>query len=530
MKFVKGDAIASLIIILVNLLGGLAVGVAQQGMSFSEAVATYSRLTVGDGLAAQIPALLVSVAAGTVVTRVASADKKDLGADIAGQLLGDGRALMLAAAIMAGFALVPGFPALAFLAVAGAMAFAGFLALKRNRAEAEEAIRRETVIPETATAKAAPPPAAVARAEEGDGKPATRYRLRIFVGRGLARSLSRSEFRDATERVRQRLLNDLGVQAPMIELRAVGDLEPNRFRIDLEEAPIAEGDIPADSILVPDEPVHLDMLSIPYVQRPPLMGRQPAIWVEEAHVPALTAAGISFFTPMAALEETLDRALLRYATHFIGIQETRELLAGAEADYPELVREAQKVVSLQRIAEILRRLAEENVPIRNLRLVLEALVEWGQREQDVVLLAEYVRVALGRQICFRVADDNRVIAAYVLERALEEALRAAVRPTAVGTFLAVPDEAARPLVEQIRKALAGTRPEVRPVVLAAMDVRRHVRTVLIRNDVHLHVLSYPELAPEFSVQPLATIYNRLDSAGDKPASRGFNLPASAGAV
>jgi type III secretion protein V len=272
------------------------------------------------------------------------------------------------------------------------------------------------------------------------------------------------------------------------------------------------------------------MLSIPYEQRPPLIGRQPSIWVDRAHAEALTQNGIPFLTPIAAVEACLDRALTRYATHFIGIQETRELLASAEADYPELVREAQKVASLQKIAEILRRLAEENVPIRNLRLVLEALVEWGQREQDVVLLVEYVRVALGRQICFRIADKNRVIAAYVLERALEEALRSAVRQTAVGTFLSVPDDAARPLVEQVRKALASARPDTRPVILAAMDIRRHVRNVLIRNELDLSVLSYQELAPEFSVQPLGTIYNRLESAGERSASRSFALPASAGAA
>ena len=210
--------------------------------------------------------------------------------------------------------------------------------------------------------------------------------------------------------------------------------------------------------------------------------------------------------------------LRRFATQFIGIQETRALLAAAEVDYGDLVREAQNVASIQKISEILRRLVEENVPIRNMRVILEALVEWGPREQDVVLLGEYVRMALGRQISFRVADRNRMIAAYVLERSVEDMLRAAVRPTTAGTYLNISEDAARPVIDQFRRLIAITKPDVSPAVLAAMDVRRHLRNLLLRNDIDIPVLSYQELAPEFSVQPLATII--LDPRGvrDRGAS------------
>jgi type III secretion protein V len=200
----------------------------------------------------------------------------------------------------------------------------------------------------------------------------------------------------------------------------------------------------------------------------------------------------------------------RYATQFVGIQETRELLARSERDYPELMKEALKVAPLQKIADILRRLLDENIPISNLRLILEAVVEWGPREQDVVLLVEYVRIALRRQICFRCADRNRVIAAYMLERAVEDTLRSSVRSTAVGAFLTISDQAARPIIERIRRTLAAA-PEAQPVVLASMDVRRHVRNLLVRNDLDVPVLSFQELAPEFSVQPLATIASDKDA-------------------
>jgi type III secretion protein V len=229
--------------------------------------------------------------------------------------------------------------------------------------------------------------------------------------------------------------------------------------------------------------------------------------------------------PTQVLVRCLSQAMRRYATQFVGIQETRELLARSERDYSELMKEALKIAPLQKIADILRRLLDENIPISNLRLILEAVVEWGPREQDVVLLVEYVRIALRRQICFRCADRNRMIAAYMLERAVEDTLRSSVRSTAVGAFLTISDQAARPIVERIRRTLA-TAPEAQPVVLASMDVRRHVRNLLTRNDLDVPVLSYQEMAPEFSVQPLATIAGEPDKDALEVAAAGQQSEAA----
>jgi type III secretion protein V len=244
-------------------------------------------------------------------------------------------------------------------------------------------------------------------------------------------------------------------------------------------------------------------LAIP-VEVGPRIGRRATMWVDERHQATLAAAGIELFAPTGVLARWLSQMLRRYATQFVGIQETRELLVRTDKDYPELMKEVQKITTLQKIAEILRRLLDEGVPINNMRLILEAVLEWGPREQDTVLLVEYVRIALRRQICFRCADRNRVIVAYMLERGVEEALRSAVRPTAVGAFLSISDTAARPIVDRIRQTFAAA-PETLPVVLTSMDVRRHVRNLLVRHDLDVSVLSYQELAPEFSVQPLASV-------------------------
>jgi type III secretion protein V len=508
MKFVKGDAIAGLVIIVVNLVGGLAVGMAQQGLSFSQAVQTFSLLTVGDGLVAQIPALLISVAAGTVVTRVATDEKRDLGSDIISQLISDARALYLAGMIVTGLAFIPGFPTYVFLALASALMLGGFIVQRRPVPESGE----PHVVPATATRVGQSLQPAAGAAQEGP-KALPGQRVIVWAGPQLAAAIPQTAFARQAQSVREALIDDLGVSVPQIELRIDPAGSANGFHIDLEDVPVAEGDIFADCVLIDGDTQHLDLANIPYETTLPLVGRRDAVWVKASRQDALKEAGIAFLLPAQTLGKCLSQMLRRFATQFIGIQETRALLSAAEQDYGDLLKEAQNVASIQKISEILRRLVEENVPIRNMRIILEALVEWGPREQDVVLLGEYVRMALGRQICFRVADRNRLIAAYVLERGVEEMLRSSVRPTTVGTFLNISEDAARPVIDQFRRLIAMTKPDVNPAVLAAMDVRRHLRNLLIRNDIDLPVLSYQELAPEFSVQPLATVV--LDPRGTR---------------
>ena len=509
MKFVKGDAIACLIVVIVNLVGGLMIGMLQRGMSFGEAAQVYCLLTVGDGLVAQIPSLLVSVAAGTVVTRVNSEQGSDLGSEISSQLFADPRALALAATILFGLGFIPGFPTIVFLALSVMLALGALLLRRRAIAVHAE--------PDAERAHGL-----AGGAQEASGVPGrgSRYRVTTWVGQDLAGVVPFAQFRLLAERSRQDLYNDLGVDPPAVELRVDPSSEPRAFRIDLEGVPVADGEIPAAHVLLDDDPVHLDLMSVPYIAGKPLLRRRQTIWVGEQHKPELQRAGIGFAEPAQALTECLSQTLRRYAAHFIGIQETRELLSGMESQYGELVKEAVKVAPIQRISDILRRLVEEDVPIRNLRSILEAIVEWGTREQDPVMLVEYVRSALARQICYRNAEMNRVISAYVLARNVEEAVRSAVRQTAVGTYLSMPDEAARAIVGQIRKELERASNDVKPVVLASMDIRRHVRNLLARNDILLSVMSYQELAPEFTVQSLASINLALKEAGEvRPAPR-----------
>jgi len=504
MKFVKGDAIASIVVVLVNLIGGLAIGTIQQGKPIGAAAELYSLLTVGDGLVAQIPALLMSVAAGAAVTRVVAEEGRDLGADIAGQLFRHPRALALAAVVLLGLAAVPGFPSPVFLILAlvfGAVAFV----LYRLQPKPQPKAPAETGAPAQASASQAAPAISADKTAGGliDDQSAT---ILVRLGSALAGAVAPAALRERADRVRWDIYDDLGVELPAIGCRVdSAGIGADRFRIDIEGVPVAEADIPAGRLLVEDEASQLDLLGLRYESGPAVVGRREALWVAAADQGALSEARIRALAPIDVLSTRLREVLRANARNFIGIQETRTLIGKLETEYGELIREVERIAPLQKIAEILRRLLEEDVPIRQLRLILEALVEWGSREQDVAALVEYVRVALRRQICFRCADPNRVIMACTLDRGIEELVRSAVQVTAVGSYLSISEDVARPLLDQVTRTVAACAPGERPVVLTSMDVRRHVRTLLMHNEIDLFVLSYQELAPEFSVMPLAEI-------------------------
>ena len=500
MKFVKGDAIASILVILVNLIGGMIVGSLIHGMPIGTAAETYSLLSVGDGLVAQIPSLFISVAAGTLVTRVSS--ESDLGTEVAGQLFVEPRALMLGSVILAGMAFLPGFPMVAFLLLSAILGVTGYFAGRRKAArEAAAPVKRAA----GAAAQPSQPGVTAQDAPKLAGTPSSDAAIVVWISSELSSAVPAESFAELTNQARAGLLSDLGIEIPTIALDVDPTLASDRFRIDLEGTPVIEGTIPPQGLLVDDDPAHLDLLEIPYRQERPLINYRPALWVDRSHAETLSKAGVAFALPAQILARCLTQMLYRRAGSFVGIQETRKLLTKIQSNYADLVKEAEKIAPLQKLAEILRRLVEENVPVRNMRAILEAVIEWGQREQNVVLLVEYVRVALGRQICFRAADRDRVIAAYMLERSVEDMLRSAQRQTAAGTYMNLTDEATQPMISEIARALAEAAPDANPVVLSSMDVRRVTRHLLTRSNIYVPVMSYQELAPEFNVQPLGAL-------------------------
>jgi type III secretion protein V len=486
MKFVKGDAIAGLIIIVINLVGGLVVGVLQHGMSFAEAGRTYTILTVGDGLVAQIPALFISITAGVVVTRVAGGEADSLGGEIALQLGHSSRALWLAACIALMLGLIPGFPAWIFLALAGVFALLARRARRRDTAAAEHAAPRPAV----------PPPPA---------------RVQIQISPSLARDIPTGLLQTAIARASVGLARQLGVPIPAAEVQEAA-LPDRHFRIDLDGIPLAEGEIPAASLLLRDNPAHAELAGVTPVPGRAMPGLQDTRWLAASARATLQRAGVGFLDPAEALALATSAALRRHATQLIGLQEAKQILTAAEAHWGELVREVLRLVPAQRSADLFRRLLDDGLDLRNLRGLLESMLECAQREQDPAGFAETVRASLRRQICHANADPLRVIAAIVVDADAEQTLRAAAQQGATALKLAEGTLAA--LVERVRAEIAASRGPS-PVVLTAMDIRRHMRALLASHGVHAPVLSFHDLVPDYTVQTLGTV--RL--AGSAPVDR-----------
>src|ERR1700691_5210435 len=473
MKFVKGDAIASLIIVFVNLLGGLAIGMLQRGMTAGGALQRYAILSVGDGLIAQIPALFISICAGMIVTRVSSEDgvPSNIGKDIGRQVLSQPRAFMIAAVIMLGFALIPGMPVPVFITLFLLVGTVGFT-LHRHATRPAPASGDVTAMPALAAAGQAKSPAS---AEPGSEFTPT-VPLLIDVAQNLAESFRAQELNEELMKVRRALYFDLGVPFPGINLRFNEHLTPGSYAILLHEVPVASGELRPQHLLARESEDTLKALGIEYETGRKFLPNLPTVWVPQRLRALLTQAGTSTMDATQLLTYPLAFVLKKYAADFVGIQETRFLLAAMDGRFPDLVKEVQRVMAIQKIAEILQRLVSEEVSVRNLRTILEALIEWGQKEKDSVLLTEYIRAALKRHLSHKYSTGQNLLPAYLFAPNVEDTVRGAVRQTSAGSYLALDPNVSRRLIESIKRTVGDISTAAqRPVLLTSMDIRRYVR-------------------------------------------------------
>lgn len=505
-KFVKGDAIASIIIVFVNLGGGMLIGTMQRDLSASEAMAVYSVLTIGDGLIAQIPALLMSITAGMIVTRVTSEDggRSNVGRDIAEQVLAQPNALLVAGAIMLGFALVPGMPGWVFMMLAILAGVVGFVLLGRGLKGA--AAPGDRTAGPTARAGAAGRPAD----DEPDGKVAASYAptmpLVLDMAHDLESSLNARALLSALQGVREDTYMELGVPLPAVHLRYNKGLVNGAYQILVHEISSARGLLQPGHLLVREAPDNLDALGVPFETAAAFLPNIATLWTPDHMQARLREYGIQSMDTMQVLAHHLRLTLRRHAREFIGIQEVQFLVSQMQPDYPDLITELQRVVPGQRVADVLQRLVSEGVSVRNLRTIAEALVEWGGKERDVVLLAEHVRTALKRQISHQFADGQLMLAAYLLSPEVEDVIRNGIRQTSMGSYLALDAEQTGDLLDRITLAVGDLSAiNHKPVILTSMDIRRYVRKMIEDSLYEVAVLSYQELVPEINVQPLARI-------------------------
>ena len=502
MKFVKGDAIAGLIIVAVNLLGGILIGMLQRGMTAGKAMQTYSILSIGDGLISQIPALFISICAGIIVTRVQSDEgPSNVGKDIGSQIMAQPRALIIGGCIALGMGFIPGMPSFVFLLL-GIPLIAMGIAM-RPRRQIDEKTGEITEVPALAASDSA-----ARKPTRGDGTDefVPTVPLILDVADNLRTALKADELNDELIKIRRALYFDLGVPFPGIQLRFNDRLDANTYHIVLTEVPVAQGMLRIDQVLVRESADKLSALGVDFEKDRAFLPGVESIWVATETAELLSRAGMSFMNPTQILTFHLATVLRKYSAEFIGVQETRFLLGAMEQRFPDLVKEATRVMPTQKIGEILQRLVSEDISIRNLRTILESLVEWGQKEKDSVLLTEYVRGSLKRQISFKYSSGQNMLPAYLLAPKVEETVRSAIRQTSAGSYLALDPAASRKLVDNLKKAV-GKLPTsgARPVLLASMDIRRYMRKLIEADLYDLQVLSYQELVPEVNIQPLARV-------------------------
>lgn len=500
MKFVKGDAIAGLIITAINILAGLAIGVSQKGMPMDKALKVYTILTIGDGLVSQIPALLIAITAGIIVTRVGSEEGTPLGGEIGGQFLAQPKALAIGAALCVALGMIPGFPKFVFFTLAALVGAIAYTMMQAAKAPPPGAKKGE--MPALAPTVGKAPPK---KSETGDDFSIT-VPLMIDVDARVQDSIPPEALNDELVKVRRALYQDLGVPFPGIHLRFNEALTNGAYRILLQEVPMAQGVLKPGLVLARETEENLKMLGVPCITEKDFLPRVKTRWVEDSYREQLQKAGVAFLEPSQILTYHLSFILKKYAGDFIGVQETKFLLERMEATFPEVVREVQRVLPVQKITEIFQRLVQEEISIRNLRAILQSLIDWGQKEKESVLLTEYVRSTLRRYISYKFSGGQNILTVYLLDQDTEEKIRKAIRQTSAGAYLAMDPSTAKKLVDNVKKQVGDLAQSLqRPVLLASMDVRRYVRK-LIELDLHeLPVLSHQELTEEITVQPLGRI-------------------------
>ncbi len=502
MKFVKGDAIAGIVISLVNIIGGLIVGVTRDELSAGESAQLYSLLTIGDGLVSQIPALLISVAAGIVVTRVAATDRPEdsgLAREMTSQVFGNPLVVGVSAVITCGLAFVPGFPTFTLLALAALLAVASLRARwVKQRAGAEERSSRA--------------------AEARDAKPVASRPAQSFAPRALTLeidtqlrpllapndALAARGLRIQVADVFKNLSNELGVRLPELSVVEPTSPLPERgYALLAHGQPIARGVLEPARCLVFESAAVLREQGFDVVEALAPDQRSPAAWASLADQARLRASGLRVWDAQTALLRHVESALRQFAHMFIGVQETYELLESLKDKRPQLVQSlVPQVVSYALVAEVLRGLLQEQTPIRDLRQILETLARCAPEEKSPARLVELARVDLRRAICGALAQEHRTIGVYRIDpqierRLLEFASRSAAcspaeRHALVDAFTQSIDP---------RRHLAS-----RPVVCVRFgELRSYLRAFLGDTLPELVVLSEAETPPDFTLDELGLV-------------------------
>lgn len=477
-KFVRGDAVAGIVIVCINIIGGFVIGVLQQGLTFQDSLLTFTRLTIGDGLVTQIPALMISTGSGILVSRAAS--KENLGTEITSQLFNNPRILSVAGGVMLFFSFIPGFNRWPFIALSLGAAVIAYSEFTRQKKEKTKAVGTK--------------PAAKAAEKVEDYLHVDAMELEI--GYGLIPLVDASQGGDVLDRItmiRRQLATELGVIIPPIRIRDNIQLKPNEYRIKIRTSTVGKGELMSGAYLAMDPgSVTKKVRGIDTVE--PAFGL-PALWITESQKESAEIAGYTVVELPAVLATHITELIKRHAHELLTRQDVKNLIENVKERNAAVVEELiPTLLPAGDVHKVLQNLLRERISIRDLSLVLETLADVAPKNKNPEILTEYVRNALAQQICSMYKDESGVIPVITLDPTLEQKLETSLRETETGFRLIIaPQEAAR-LMEKIGEQLerARTKNET-PIVICSPTIRGQFKRLTENTYRDLVVLSYNEI-------------------------------------
>lgn len=495
-KFVKGDAIAGIVIVIINIIFGLIIGMMQQGLDIGAAASKYTLLTVGDGIVSQIPALLISTATGIVVTRAAS--EGNLGDDITAQLLAYPKMLYIAGGTIALLGFVTPInwglttPIAAFLIVGG------FLLLKnedKKLATVEEAASEEETQDDMKS------PESVVNLLQVDP-------IEFEFGYGLIPLADANQGGDLLDRVvmiRRQLAIELGLIVPVIRIRDNIQLQPNEYSIKIKGNEVSKGELLLDHFMamspgVDDESI----IGIETVE--PAFG-MPALWISEDMKEQAELSGYTVVDPPSVVSTHLTEVIKRHAHELLGRQETKQLIDHLKESYPTLVEDVTpNPLTIGEVQKVLANLLKEKISIRNLPTIFETLADYGQMTKDTDLITEYVRQSLSRQITKQYTSGGDPLYVITMSGSVEKVVAEAIQQTEHGNFLSLDPNSSQQIVDNILYEIERMNEMGQmPILLCSPAVRMYIRHLIERYLPHVPVLSYNELEPTIEVQSVGVV-------------------------
>ena len=504
-KFVRGDAIAAILITIINIIGGFAMGMSRGESDAVTILQKYTLLTIGEGLVSQIPALLISTATGILVTR-ANADRP-MGQEFASQLFARPRPVLIVAGMLLLMMTLPGFPKMQLLILAGCMGMGGVAMMKK---EQQDTLQTQAVVQSrlnTADTKPTGPESVLAVLNVET--------IELELGSNLVSLALPEEGGDLADRVagvRKQIALELGIIMPTVRIRDNLQLRSNIYAIKIKGAVIATHELMPSSILALDSGmVYQRFEGVETTE--PAMGT-PALWINRALRERAEMAGYITVEPADVLITHLTETIKSHASELLTRQETQKLVDHVKETDAAAVNELiPNILTLGDVQKVLQMLLKERVGIRDLTSILECLADYASRTKDIEQLAEFVRVALARQICRQYQDEDGQIRVVTLAPSLEQMLRDAVQPTPTGNMLAIEPRLAQAMIRSLNEQLAQAGEQgYNPILLCSGQVRLPLKRLIERSIPTLPVMAYTEIVPKVEVEALGTVEVELTLA------------------